>query len=287
MRPGRRLIQVSLILLVVIAIVAAWLVPQLPAIGASALLFSPRRVTGRAMPAECIETTFQGEHGRLSGWHCRRAADDSRGTIVYLHGIADDRGSAQGVVQRFLPLGFDVVAYDSRAHGRSDGERCTYGYFEKHDLKRVIGALDERPVILIGHSLGAAVALQTAPLEPRIRAIVAASTYADLRSIATDRAPFVFTKGMIETAFEIVERDAQFKVDDVSPIRAAQSIDVPVFLIHGQFDRDTPPHHSRRVFDALPDVKRLLIVPGAAHNDVLRPEVWEHIERWIATVLSA
>jgi pimeloyl-ACP methyl ester carboxylesterase len=234
------------------------------------------------MPAACTETTFAGVHGPLSGWHCRGASGRSRGTVIYLHGIADDRGSAQGVVTRFVPRGFDVVAYDSRAHGRSSGERCTYGYFEKHDLRRVIAGLDQDPIILIGHSLGAAVALQTASFEPRIRAVVAASTYADLRSIATERAPFVFTPRMIEAAFEITEREAHFEIDDVSPVRDAAQIAVPVFLIHGAFDRETRPHHSQRVFDALRPAKRLLIVPGAAHNDVLHgEEVWAEIEQWI------
>jgi pimeloyl-ACP methyl ester carboxylesterase len=275
----RRFIQFSSLFLVLLVLGAAHLATQLPAIGASALLYSPRRVTGRAMPAECSEKTFEGVDGRLSGWQCG-ASGQSRGTVIYLHGIADDRGSAQGVVKRFVPLGFDVVAYDSRGHGRSSGERCTYGYFEKHDLTRVIAQLDG-DIILVGHSLGAAVALQAASFEPRIRAVVAASTYSDLRSIATERAPLVFTPGLIEAAFEIVEREAQFDIDDVSPIRSAVQIVVPVFLIHGEFDRDTPPHHSQRVFEALRQPKRLLIVPGAGHNDVLRHEVWDEIERWI------
>jgi hypothetical protein len=46
--------------------------------------------------------------------------------------------SAVGVIQRFVPRGFDVVAYDSRAHGESDGDACTYGFFEKQDLRRVL-----------------------------------------------------------------------------------------------------------------------------------------------------
>ena len=281
MLSRRRVVQLASVFLVLLLLGAAHLASQLPAIGASALLYSPRRATGRAMPAECSERTFDGVDGRLSGWQCRAASGTSRGTVIYLHGIADDRGSAQGVVKRFVPLGFDVVAYDSRAHGRSSGERCTYGYLEKHDLTRVIAQLDDGPIILVGHSLGAAVALQTASFEPRIRAVVAASTYSDLRSIATERAPFVFTQRAIDAAFEIVEREARFEIDDVSPVRAAADIAVPVFLIHGEYDRDTGPHHSQRVFEALRQPKRLLIVPGAGHNDVLRHDVWDEIEQWI------
>lgn len=34
-------------------------------------------------------------------------------------------------MDRFCKLGFDVVAYDSRANGESEGDACTYGFHEK------------------------------------------------------------------------------------------------------------------------------------------------------------
>lgn len=278
----RRLTQVVSILIALLLIGAAILAPQLPELGAGALLFPTRRDTGRPMPETCIERQFAGAHGPLSGWQCDTHAARVRGTVIYLHGIADDRGSAYGVVTRFLPLGFNVIAYDSRAHGRSSGDQCTYGYFEKQDLRRVIAQLGDDPIVLIGHSLGAAVALQTAAVEPRVRVVVAASTFSDLRSIATERAPFVFSKSMIDAAFSIAEQRAHFVVDDVSPVRAATDVRAPVFLIHGANDRETPPIHSERVLKALSGAKRLLIVPDASHNDVLwHDAVWAEIKQWI------
>jgi dipeptidyl aminopeptidase/acylaminoacyl peptidase len=71
----------------------------------------------------------------------------------------------------------------------------------------------------------------------------------------------------------------------VSALAAAAKITVPVFLIHGDADVETPPNHSRRVFAALRGPKRLLLVPGAPHNGSLRSEVWDEIERWIDTVV--
>jgi pimeloyl-ACP methyl ester carboxylesterase len=81
--------------------------------------------------------------------------------------VADSRAGVSGVVERFGPKGFDVVAFDSRAHGESDGDACTYGFYEKRDLVQLIDSLPAGPVVLIGVSLGAAVALQTAAIEPR------------------------------------------------------------------------------------------------------------------------
>jgi pimeloyl-ACP methyl ester carboxylesterase len=185
------------------------------------------------------------------------------------------------VVSRFLPRRFDVVAYDSRAQGESTGNASTYGFYEKRDLQRVIDTLPPGPVVLVGGSFGAAVALQTAAGSPRVSAVVAAETFSDLRTIATERAPAFFTAGAIHRGLLLAERLGQFTVDDVSPVTAAASLTIPVLLVHGAADTDTPTAHSRRVAAALAGPKRLLLVPGAGHNQSLRAEVWGEIEEWI------
>jgi dipeptidyl aminopeptidase/acylaminoacyl peptidase len=144
-----------------------------------------------------------------------------------------------------------------------------------------------RPVVLAGTSLGAAVALQEAAGDPRVVAVVAAETFSDLRTIATERSPFVFTAGTIRRAFELAEQEAQFDVDAVSVVVAASRINAPVFLIHGEADTETRSDHSRRVFDALRAQKRLILVPWAGHNGSLRAEVWDEVARWIDSVIPA
>jgi pimeloyl-ACP methyl ester carboxylesterase len=184
----------------VIAILGGWVaLSQLPAAGAGGLLHPARHRVVRPTPEGCEDATFPGAAVQLRGWRCRAAAP-RRGTIVYLHGIADNRTSAVGVIQRFVPRGFDIVAYDSRGHGASDGDMCTYGFFEKQDLHRVVDTIDGAPIVLLGTSLGAAVALQEAADDPRVDAVVAAETYADLRTIAVERAPFFFTTAAIRQA---------------------------------------------------------------------------------------
>ena len=269
--------------LAAICVAAAILVAscQLHAIGAGALLFPSKRVAQTPTPPGCVERSFTGQAVNLIGWQCASRTQPRTGAVIYLHGIADNRSSAAGVVDRFVSRGFDMIAYDSRAHGVSGGEHCTYGFYEKLDLRRVIDQVGADYVILIGHSLGAAVALQTAAIEPRIRAVVAASSYADLRTIATERAPFFFTQGAIDGAFKRAEQDGHFRVDEVSPVNAAASIAVPVFIIHGEADRNTASSHSQRIYAALRGPKKLLLVPGAGHNDVLRGEVWKEIEHWL------
>ena len=264
--------------------VAAVAVNQLPGVGAGALLHPARRRVVAVPPIGCRAATFAGAGVELKGWLCG-AIGPHRGSLVYLHGVADNRTSGQGAVARFGPRGFGVVAYDSRAHGESDGNACTYGYFEKQDLRHVIDSLAPGPVVLIGTSLGAAVALQEAADDPRVSAVVAAETYSDLRTVATERAPFFFTPDILRRAFALAEQQARFHVDAVSPVIAAARITVPVMLIHGDADTETPPAHSRRVFAALGGEKRLILVPGAGHNGSLRGEVWDEIDRWLDSVL--
>jgi pimeloyl-ACP methyl ester carboxylesterase len=258
---------------------------QLPAIGAGALLHPARNRVRVATPPACRDEAFAGAGVTLKGWRCQTTVG-RRGTIVWLHGVADNRGSAIGTVERFGPRGFDIIAYDSRAHGDSGGDACTYGFYEKQDLQRVVDTLDRGPIFLVGDSLGGAVALQEAAQDSRITAVVAAEAFSDLRTVATERAPTMFTAPTLRKAFQRVAGEGHFNVDAVSPERAAASIRVPVLLIHGDADIDTPPEHSRRIFAALKGPKRLILVPGATHDQSLRPEVWREIEQWIDHVVG-
>jgi uncharacterized protein len=229
---------------------------------------------------------LQGDGVILRGWRFP-ATDAPRGTIIFLHGVADNRSSGIGVGQRFTTRGFDVIAYDSRANGESGGDACTYGYYEKRDLSRVIDTVVARPIILLGQSLGAAVALQTAAEDDRVAAVVGAEVFSDLRTLARERAPFILSDGSLNRAFARAEAEARFTIDEVSPVLAAGRIRVPVLLIHGDGDRETPADHSRRVFAALTGPKRLIIVPRAGHNRSLSGGgIWSEIENWIDRVVS-
>jgi pimeloyl-ACP methyl ester carboxylesterase len=283
MTRRRRVILASLgvVLLVVVGVITI----QLPTLGAGGLLHPGRSRTVQPPPAACDNTTFSGVGVALRGWRCRASAS-RRGTLVYLHGIADNRSSAVGPIQRFGSRGFDVVAYDSRAHGESDGDACTYGFYEKQDLRRVLDTVAPGPIVLLGASLGAAVALQQAAEDARVSAVVAAETFSDLRTVGTERAPFFWTLGVIARAFQLAEQQGRFVVDAASPVAAAAKITAPVLLIHGELDAETPSDHARRVFDVLRGPKKLVIVPGAGHNGSLRAEVWDEIERWVDAALD-
>ena len=55
--------------------------------------------------------------------------------------------------------------------------------------------------------------------------------------------------------------------------------------MHGARDLDTRLEHSQRVFEALAGPKRLIVVPGAAHNGSLTANVWPDVEEWIDAIV--
>ncbi len=235
------------------------------------------------MPFDALEV--EGEGVLLRGWWFH-GVGQKRGTIVYLHGVGDNRGSSVGIAGHYTARGFDVIAYDSRAHGESQGDACTYGFYEKRDLGRVLARIEVKPIILFGSSLGAAVALQAAAEDRRVDAVVAVAPFSDLRTVATERAPFFASRGNIDEALRQAERSALFRVDDVSPVGAAARIRVPTMIVHGDHDTETPHAHSTRIFAALHEPKRLILVPGRGHHDSLTPEVWRAIDDWLAAVVG-
>jgi len=252
-----------------------------PSWAATALLHPHRKAlsTQATLPHE--DVTIAGDGVVLRGW-LFRTGGERRGTIVYLHGVADNRASVAGIAARYVPRGYDVLAYDSRAHGESTGDSCTYGYFEKGDLTKAIDRLGVAGVAVVGVSMGAAVGLQAAAEDARIQRVVSISTFSDLRTVARERAPFFASAKNIRDALALAEQQGHFVLDDVSPERAASRLSIPVLVVHGASDSDTPPAHSQRVYAALQGPKRLLLLPGAGHSTPLGEDTWKIIDEWLA-----
>ena len=253
-----------------------------PSWGANALLHPSRRPVTQ-VPTVRFEKVDLDVGIHLAGWLFRTEHQPRRGLVVYLHGLGDNRSSGIWIAQHFTALGFDVLAYDSRAHGESGGDACTYGFYEKKDLSRALDKLGGGPIVAFGVSLGAGIALQAAAEDPRIALVVAVAPISDLRTAATERAPFFASRANIDEAFRLAEKQAAFRADEVNPAAAATRIHAPVLVIHGAADDETPPAHSERVYGALAGPKKLVLVPGAHHNDALTGEAWRQIDDWIAS----
>jgi len=91
------------------------------------------------------------------------AGSPRRGLVVLVHGLGEHIDRYDHVARRLNGLGFDVVGYDHRGHGRSPGQRGGMPADDSlcADLGRVLYAARESfpgPLVLIGHSMGGLVA---------------------------------------------------------------------------------------------------------------------------------
>lgn len=254
-----------------------------PSWGAAALLHPHRATVPAAPDLPHEEVSFLGEGGvPLHGWRFRAAVPSRGVTVVWFHGIADTRASGAWIARRLTARGFDVLAYDGRAHGASGGDACTYGVLERRDLSRALDALGIRHAALVGHSLGGAVALQAAAEDRRVEAVVAASAFSDLETVAHERAPWFASDAQVSEALALAEREAGVRAAEASPAAAARLVEVPVLLLHGGRDAETPAAHSRRIRAALRRGE-LRIVPDAGHDDVLG-KAWTGVEAWLTSL---
>jgi dipeptidyl aminopeptidase/acylaminoacyl peptidase len=213
---------------------------------------------------------------KLDAWFVPRR-QQARGTILYLHGVGDCKIDGVALARLLFNHGFNVLLYDSRRHGESEGSYCTYGYYEKHDVSTVIDMLTARrdvhrgKVGIFGTSMGAAVAIQAAAIDPRICAVVAEASFTDLRTISVDyqrrivKLPWHFLRNV---AMSRSQEIANFKARDVSPIEDVRKLKTPLLFIHGTEDKFIKVEYSKLLFEAAAEPKELLLIEGANHNDL-------------------
>src|SRR6185369_5841283 len=127
---------------------------------------------------------------RLHGWWMR--ASRAASTIVMLHGVKKNRTDVLRASLTLRRAGFNILVFDGRGHGDSEGRYVTYGYNERRDVESAIDWLvtekriDPDRIGLAGESMGAAIALQVAAHHPGIRAVWADSPFASLRRITEE-----------------------------------------------------------------------------------------------------
>ncbi len=98
--------------------------------------------------------------------------------IVLCHGLTATRRSVVHGSRRLERGGFTVIAYDARGHGESDPAPADAGYGYPELVDDLGSAIDDqargRPVVLVGHSMGAHTALAFALRHPgRVAGLVA------------------------------------------------------------------------------------------------------------------
>jgi fermentation-respiration switch protein FrsA (DUF1100 family) len=188
--------------------------------------------------------------------------------ILYLHGVRWNLTGQLFRIQQLRALGYSVLAIDYRGFGKSQGDLPSEASVYE-DARIAWGRLqvlqpDPALRLIYGHSLGGAVAVNLAAELGQeaakngsavpARGLVIESTFTSLGDVAT---------AMADTSLPVRWLLSQ-KFDSIDKIG---EINMPLLIVHGAADRYVPPRFSEQLFNAAREPKRLLMVPGATHNN--------------------
>jgi dipeptidyl aminopeptidase/acylaminoacyl peptidase len=247
------------------------------------------------------EVTFESaeDQMRISGWFFDAQDSEPGPAIVLCHGVWTGRRECLPLALRFRAAGYNVLCFDFRAHGLSDGRFTSVGHLETNDVIGAVQYLKQRPEVdpkrigVVGFSMGAAATIQAAARCTDIAAVVADSAYASFVDAArycfrvVTRVPqFPMATIALQWAKWIVHVDAsQLRPVDV----IARISPRPILLTHGVLDEIVPVRHAHTLFKAAEEPKELWIVPDAHHVGArdLDPEgYFERVERFMRQALS-
>ncbi|MDX1383069.1 MAG: alpha/beta hydrolase, partial [Thermoanaerobaculia bacterium] len=156
-------------------------------------------------------------------------------------------------------LKLDVLAFDYRGYGRSEGEPTEDGVYRdvRAALDFLVDTLEVEPsrIILFGHSLGGAIAIEGAR-HTDVAGLVVQSSFTHIRDMVKVLYP--------GTPLYLIARN-QFRSLDKVP-----ELEMPKLFVHGGDDPTIPLVLGRRLFEHAAAPKEWFEVPRAGHNDVFR-----------------
>lgn len=233
----------------------------------------------------------------------------SNKTIIIVHGYNQNRmlgGRTNTIADYLIPGGYNVLAFDLRGEGRSDGSLITFGYYEKYDVMGAVDYMKQRgkegeKIALLGFSMGAATAIEAAEKDNRIDAVIADSPFRDLKLFVTKDLVClsndlnIIADNLEDIPYRSILRYLPFKdkiinitaklcdidIDEVSPMNAAKNLsEKPIFLIHGKNDRLIPYANSKEIYESIKNNHnaKLWITEGAGHIESLDKWQKEYLE---------
>lgn len=224
-------------------------------------------------PCEFVQTrSFDGT--RLSGRYYHHA--DGAPVMILFHGYRSMalRDCAGGYILG-KKAGFNVLAVDQRAHGRSEGRVISFGIRERKDCLSWIQYINERfgtdaPVVISGLSMGAATVLMAADLDlpENVACIMADCPYSSpagiIRKVSEDRKyPSALAMPFIRLSARLFGR---FRLDESSAVESVHSAKIPLLIMHGESDDFVPCEMSRIIAKNAGGPCQLHTFPGAGHG---------------------
>ncbi|MBV8856340.1 MAG: alpha/beta hydrolase [Acidobacteria bacterium] len=230
----------------------------------ASVIFHPERAalegSWRA-PQGAEEVWFRNAEGqRLYGWFFHSNDLPARPTVVYAHGNGGNVSYCGWVGEGLSARGFDVLLFDYRGYGQSEGEPAgeqgLYADAEAaYDFLTKERGVPAGQIVLYGQSLGTAAVADVAARR-ECGALVLESGLSSSADMAAVIMPWLprFVRGLTKN-----------KLDTVSKLPRVRC---PVLVVHGDRDTIIPVAQGRRLFEAAPEPKRLIIIEGAGHNDL-------------------
>lgn len=227
------------------------------------------------LPYEKVE--FQTADGlRLRGWFLPSPAGDDR-TLLMCHGWGDNKGELLAGTH-FLnsQAGFNLLYFDNRSHGESEGDITTAGCLEIMDFDAAMAYLKQhrprslRRLGVFGLSMGAAVTAMAAHKHPEIKAAVLESPFTDFRKVvrqwAWNNLHMPYFPVMIVVLWLLPWRAGRKDASTYSPLRFIDKLAPrPLLIISGSADRLMPEADIRALYARARDPKELWIIPAAGH----------------------
>jgi fermentation-respiration switch protein FrsA (DUF1100 family) len=194
------------------------------------------------------------DHTRLHGWFFEHPA--ARTTLIYCHGNRGSIADRIGIFRQLLRTKVNVFAFDYRGYGRSTGAPTERGLFA--DVRAAIDLMTERGhglecLVLFGHSLGGAVAIDGAWHRP-VGGLVVQASFTQLKDMARHRYPDLPMHWITSNNFRSIEKVRQLRL--------------PKLFIHGTADEVVPYAHGEILYEAAAAPKSFLSVPDAGHHDI-------------------
>lgn len=205
---------------------------------------------------EYEEVSFYSSEGlELRGWFIpSERGEEGSPTIVFLHGYPAEKGDLITFAYPYHDS-YNILLFDFRGLGESDGRISTLGYKEAEDVKTSVEYLKKRGLDRIGvwgFSMGAAAVLLSAKDLDYVDAIVADSSYASITDMSREVFENLTPGGSALGDLQMLWARAIFWIDpaDISPERAVMGIQQPLLLSHLPGDTVIPISQAEKLKDA-------------------------------------
>lgn len=210
----------------------------------------------QARAAGIEEVTTETADGlQLTHWY-RPPADDRHPVLVVFHGNAGHVGDRVPKLSALLRAGYGMLLAGYRGYGGNPGrpsEESLTG-----DARVLLDWLAGQQIgpertVLYGESLGTGIAVKMAA-ERSAAAVVLEAPYTSITELAQMHYWYLPARWLL--------------LDKWDSIAHVERIEAPLLVLHGEQDRTVPSRFGRRLFEAAPEPKELLLLDDANHVDL-------------------